>query len=597
MTELPVWDLTDLYKSADDEKMSTDIDNVIENAKLFADEYRGKICGLSAAEFAGSIIKYNDICASAGLVSSYSHLLHAADSRPPEHGALLQRVSEKMAELNQYLIFFTLEIVEIADDKFDEMMLDGEISKWRMFLIQTRAEKPHRLTEPEEKILSEKSVTGRRAFVRLFDETIQSATYPLTENGEEKDVQMEILLARLYSPDRELRAGAAEAMTAGLKKNQKLYTYITNTLLHDKAVNDRLVKFDRPESARHQDDCVSTETVDVMINAVTDRFDIVGRYYKLKREILGLDTLYHYDRYAPIALDTKLVEWNDAVEIVKAAYDEFSPDFGIMANKFFDNSWIDVGPRPGKRGGAFCAGITPDHHPYLLLNFQGKKRDVMTLAHEMGHGIHDLLAAQNPYLQYHPSLAAAETASVFGEMMTFRKLLQADGDANSKLSLLTGKIEDIFATVFRQSSMYKFEQELHTARRRDGELTVEAISEIWQRNVQAMFGNSVTMGEGHSYWWMYIPHFIHTPFYVYAYAFGQLMVMALYAEFNKTGDDFIPGYRAMLQAGGTLRPDELMQIAGININRPEFWAEGLAAIEQLVIEAEKAWEDIKFARK
>ena len=593
MSELPVWDLTDLYNGADDEKMSTDIENVIASAKNFADEYRGKINGLSACELAISIKKYNDICANAGLVSSYSHLLHAADSRPAEHGALLQRVSEKMAELNQFLIFYTLEIVEIDDAKFDLMMLDGEMHKWRMFLIQTHAEKPHRLTEPEEKILSEKSVTGRRAFIRLFDETIQSATYPLKEDDTVKDVQMEVLLARMYNPDRALRQGAAEAITAGLQKNEKLYTYITNTLVHDKAVNDRLVKFPRPESARHLDDCVSTETVDVMINAVADRFDIVARYYNLKREILGLDTLYHYDRYAPIAQDTKLVEWDDAVELVKSAYNEFSPDFGVMANKFFDNSWIDVGPRPGKRGGAFCAGITPDHHPYLLLNFQGKKRDVMTLAHEMGHGIHDLLAAQNPYLQYHPSLAAAETASVFGEMMTFRKLLQTNGDAHSKLALLTGKIEDIFATVFRQSSMYKFEQELHTARRRDGELTTEAICGIWQANVQAMFGNSVTLGEGHSHWWMYIPHFIHTPFYVYAYAFGQLMVMALYAEYNKTGNNFIPGYRAMLQAGGTLRPDELMQIAGIDINRPEFWAEGLAAIEQLVIEAEKAWGEIK----
>ncbi|HEY3379640.1 MAG TPA: M3 family oligoendopeptidase [Armatimonadota bacterium] len=598
MTDNPqvTWNLADLYAGVDDPKLEQDLTTLEERAQAFAAQYRGTVGVLSPADFAAALTGYEQLLHDAQFSGAFAELLFSADSLAPAHGALMQRVQERSVAIQQHLIFFELELIEIPDERFAHLLTDPTVAGYQHYLEHERAARPHRLSEPEERILMEKSTTGSEAFSRLFDEIIAAATFSMTVNGETTTMTESEILTKLYSPDRALRRAAAEGISAGLQERTRLFTFITNTLAYDKAVNDRLTHFDGAEGARHLADEVDTATVHTMLDTCVAHFDTVARYYTLKREILGLDTLYHYDRYAPIQLDEAPISWDEAKDTVLNAYTQFTPDMGRMAARFFDERWIDAEVRPGKRGGAFCAGIAPDWHPYVLTNFLGKKRDVMTLAHELGHGVHDLLASGQHFLQYHPSLAAAETASVFGEMLTFNALLAETSTPSEQLALLTGKIEDIFATVFRQTAMYRFEQGLHAARRERGELPTEAINDIWQRSVQEMFGESVTMGEGHEVWWMYIPHFIHTPFYVYAYAFGQLLVMALYARYQQEGDAFVPHYLDVLRAGGSQRPADIMAAAGIDISQRSFWEGGLKMIDELVTQAEQVWQQVREMR-
>ena len=588
------WNLNDLYTGVDDPKIDQDLAALEVRAQQFAETQRGRLATLTPAEFGQVLVQYESILRDEQFPGAFAQLLFAADTSQPAHGALMQRVQERgVAIQQQHLLFFELELIELDDPQFDSLLTDPTTAQYRHYLEQARAARPHRLTEPEERILLEKSTTGRDAFSRMFDEIISGATFQFTLDGETIELTESEILTRLYAPRREIRRAAAEGLTAGLEQNSRLYTYITNTLVYDKAVDDRLTHFETPEGARHLSDEVETATVHTMLDTCVAHFDTVARYYTLKRDILGLDKLYHYDRYAPILEDETVVPWEEARATVLDAYTRFSPQAGEMINRFFAERWIDADTRPGKRGGAFCAGIAPDWHPYVLMNYLGKKRDVMTLAHELGHGLHDLLASQQHFMQYYPSLAAAETASVFGEMLTFNALLEQTKEPRAKLALLTGKIEDIFATVFRQTAMYRFEQDLHAARRAQGELTTDAISDIWQRNIQTMFGDAVEMGDGHKIWWMYIPHFIHTPFYVYAYAFGQLLVMALYARYQRDGEAFVPRYLDLLRDGGSKRPAQIMADAGIDISRREFWEDGLRTIDELVTEAEEAWAAAK----
>ncbi|HEX2948495.1 MAG TPA: M3 family oligoendopeptidase [Armatimonadota bacterium] len=582
------WNLSDLYSGVDDPKITQDLDTLETRANAFAQQYRDKIVRLSPHDFGKALVEYEGILHDMQFPGAYAELIFSADSLTPANGALMQSVQERSVAIQQHLLFFELEMIAIPDEQFATVLTDPTVAAYRHYLEHERAARPHRLSEPEERILLEKSTTGRDAFSRLFDESIADAVFSMTVNGETSTMTESEILSKFYDPDRTVRRAASEGLTEGLKQRARLFTFITNTLAYDKSVDDRLTHFDNPEAARHLADEVDTDIVHTMIDTVADHFGTVARYYRLKRGILGLDTLYHYDRYAPIIEDETTVAWDDAKQTVLDAYRQFSPTMSDMATRFFDERWIDAEVRKGKRGGAFCAGIAPDWHPYVLTNFLGKKRDIMTLAHELGHGVHDLLAAGQKFLQYYPSLAAAETASVFGEMLTFNAVLAGTTDPKQRLSLLTGKIEDIFATVFRQTAMYRFEQGLHTARREQGELTTDTINEIWQQNLQAMFGDSVIMGEGHEVWWMYIPHFIHTPFYVYAYAFGQLLVMALYARYQQEGESFVPHYLDILRAGGSESPAAIMAAAGIDISQRSFWEGGLKMIDDLVAQAEDA---------
>ncbi|HEY3417224.1 MAG TPA: M3 family oligoendopeptidase [Armatimonadota bacterium] len=594
MTETPqvTWNIHDLYSSVDDPKIDRDLDDVEGRARQFSERYRGRVSALSSAEFAAALTEYEQILHEETFPGAFAQLLFSADTLVPAHGALMQHVQERAVAIANHLLFFDLEVIEIPDDRFTIFLTNPTVAEYRHYLEEKRITRPHRLSEPEERILLEKSTTSHDAFSRLFDEVVNSSTFSMTVNGETTQMTEAEILSKLHDASREIRAAAAEGITNGLREKSRIYTFITNTLAYDKSVEDRLRHFPHPEANRHLDDEVDTETVHTMISACTDHFGTVARYYRLKREILGLPTLYHYDRYAPISLEERQIPWEDARRMVEESYTNFAAEVGEKIQQFFVQRWIDAEVRPGKRGGAFCMGIAPDWHPYVLTNFLGKPRDVMTLAHELGHGIHDLYAADQHYLQYYPSLAAAETASVFGEMLTFRDLMAHTASPRERLALLTGKVEDIFATVFRQTAMYRFEQELHTARRERGELPQEAISEIWQRNIQAMFGDSVEMGEGHQVWWMYIPHFIHTPFYVYAYAFGQLLVMALYARYREEGPSFVPHYLDILRAGGSARPADIMARAGIDIRQRSFWDGGLRMIDALVSEAETAWHEM-----
>jgi len=587
MTTPPiVWQLTDLYQGADDPKISADLQALATRATDFAAQYRGRIAALTPQEFGAALTAYEGLMRASAFPQAYAQLVFAGDTLPPMHGALLQQVQELSVAFGKHLIFFELEFLAIADEAFDHLLTDPTVAEYRHYLEQVRIGRPHRLSEAEERILLEKSTTGREAFSRLFDETISAATFPLTTDGETAHLTEQEVLTRLYSPERDVRRQAAKSLTTGLRERRRLFTSIMNTLVYDKSVDDRLLHYDTPESARHLSDEVDTATVHTMLDTCVAHYGTVARYYGIKREILELDTLYHYDRYAPILSDETLISWDAARDTVLSAYRDFSPQLGDLVQRFFAEAWIDAEVRPGKRGGAFCMGIAPNWHPYVLVNFLGKKRDVMTLAHELGHGVHDLLAADQHFLQYYPSLAAAETASVFGEMLTFNKLLAGDLPPRERLSLLTSKIEDIFATVFRQTAMYRFEQALHAARRERGELPTEAINALWQENIQAMFGASVTLGEEHALWWMYIPHFIHTPFYVYAYAFGQLLTMALYARYQQEGAAFVPQYLEILRAGGSARPTEIMARAGIDITQRAFWDGGLRMIDALVAQAD-----------
>ncbi|HOF88563.1 MAG TPA: M3 family metallopeptidase, partial [Armatimonadota bacterium] len=408
------WDLSDLYAGVDDPAIDAALAALAARAETFAAEMRGTVGALTAEAFAGALTTYEGLLRDLEFPGAYAMLLFSGESTNPAHGALLQRVQERAVAIQQHLLFFELELIAIPDDAFAALLAHPVTATYRHYLTHARAERPHRLTEPEERILLEKSATGREAFSRLFDETIAAATFPMADGEGVTRITEAEILANLHDPRREVRRAAAAGLTAGLREHSRLYTYITNTLVYDKAVTDRLARFPHPEAARHLADEVDTATVHTMLDACVAHFDTVARYYRLKRRLLGVDRLAHYDIYAPLRRDDAPVPWEEACAIVQGAYTRFDADVGRLIARFFAERWIDAAARPGKRGGAFCLGISPDWHPYVLTNYLGRTRDVMTLAHELGHGLHDLLAAEQHHLQYHPSLAAAETASVFG---------------------------------------------------------------------------------------------------------------------------------------------------------------------------------------
>ena len=583
------WNLADLYTES--AKVNDDLLKLKERALLFAVK-NADISNIEKADFSVTVKEFESILESLAYPASYAELLYNENSSE-ENGALLNFVMEEMTIISKELVPFELQIVNLSDEKFAELMDDNsDMKSYRHYLEKERKSRPHRLNASEEQIVMDKSLTGREAFSRLFDETITNTKFYLGSGDDKEEMSESQVLSLLHSSDRDTRKAASVSLTEGLKSKNHVLVYITNTLLKDKEINDRLFKYDRSESSRHESDDVQTAVVDTMISTVAANFQIVERYYKLKARILGFSPLYHYDRYAPISLKEADISWEESKDIVIKAYDDFSPDFGEKASKFFDEQWIDAFPKEGKRSGAFCAGITPSHHPYVLTNFLGKDRDVMTVAHELGHGIHDLFASKQTYLNYHPSLAAAETASVFGEQLTFDMLKAREGITNEeKLSLVCGKIEDTFATVFRQTAMYRFERAVH-ARRKEGEIPANVIGDIWQEKLQEMFLDSVIMEDDHKFWWSYIPHFIHTPFYVYAYAFGQLMVMALYGKYKEMGKDFIPQYRELLSMGGSDNVVNIMSKSGFDITDKDFWQSGLSSIEGMVKEAEDLFKTI-----
>ncbi|MBE2234276.1 MAG: M3 family oligoendopeptidase [Anaerolinea sp.] len=576
------WNLADLYAGMDDPQLDADLDTCDAEAQAFQADYRGRVASLSAAELAALIARYETLNERMGRIGAFAGLNWTQNTEDPARGALMQRVTERGARLSQELVFLELELAAAPDDSAAAWLADPALARWQHWLEVVRIFRPHLLSEPEEKLLTEKSVTGAAAWVRFFEETHGAARYEL--DGEQ--LSRDQVLSKLFDQDRDLRRRAAAAVTAGLAAMQRTNTYIFNTLLADKASDDRLRSYPTWISGRNLGNQVDDRTVAALIDAVTGRYDLVARYYRLKRRLLGLEELFDYDRYAPLPAADRFYSWEQAQQIVLDAYGRFHPRMAEVAGWFFDGRWIDAPPRPGKMGGAFSHGTVPSAHPYILLNYEGKPRDVMTLAHELGHGVHQKLAGVQGVLLADTPLTTAETASVFGEMLVFQSLMAQESDPAMRLGMLTGKIEDSFSTAFRQISMNRFEHAMHSARREEGELTSERFNELWLATQRAMFGDSVTMSEDYGLWWSYVPHFLGTPGYVYAYAFGELLVLALYARYQQEGGDFPERYLAMLTAGGSDWPHQIVKPLGVDLTDPGFWSNGLDILEGMVAEAE-----------
>ncbi len=576
------WDLTDLYMGLDDPAIEQDITTAITEAETLASTYKGRIAHLSPEEMLAMITLYASMLERFYKAGSYANMLWTTNTEEASYGALMQSIRERGAQLEQMLVFIELEWANTPDDQAQSLIHSPELAAYRHWLDVTRQRKPYLLSEAEERILSEKSVTGSSAWSRFFNEVHGAARFDY--NGE--DVPLQIVLQDLYSIDRDTRAAAAEAATVGLQSMSRTTTYVFNTLLADKASNDRLRGYPSWVTARNLSNEVDDDSVQALIDAVTGRYDIVDRYYKLKANLLDLDELYDYDRYAPLPTADKFYGWDDAQSIVLEAYHKFHPQLGEIAGHFFDKGWIDAPVRSGKRGGAYATPTVPSVHPYVFMNYQGKARDVETLAHELGHGVHMYLSRKQGILQAGTPLTTAETASVFGEMLVFQDLLSKETDPAIRLAMMTSKIESSFATVFRQVAMNRFEDAIHTARRQQGELTTEQFNAFWLETQQDMFLDSVTLTDNYAIWWSYIPHFINSPGYVYAYAFGELLVLALYARYEEVGVDFADAYIDMLSMGGSDWPDEIVKPLGVDLTNPSFWSDGLHILDDFVSQAE-----------
>jgi oligoendopeptidase F len=580
------WDLADLYAGPEDPRIEADLAAALAGAQRFAERHRGGVGKLSAHDLSAAVAELEAIGERAARPACFAQLLFAADTSAPRHGALLQRVQERSTEIRNALVFFELEWVGLEDGAAGALLVDPALAQRRHFLESMRRYRPHVLGESEEKLVEELANTGRRAFSRLFDEMVASMRFQVKHAGETRELGEEEVLSLLYVPERELRREAARSLTEGLRSNARPLAFIFNTLVQDKAVDDRLRRYPDPLASRHLANEIDPTSVDALLAACVAHYPLVARYYRLKARLLGIPQLEDFDRYAPLAEKGGTQSWSDARAIVTAAYRDFSPELAGVAEAFFERRWIDAELREGKRGGAFCASTLPSVHPYVLLNYTGNQRDVMTLAHELGHGVHQSLAAPRGLFEQDTPLTLAETASVFGEMLVFRRLLREESDPEVRLALLCGKIEDAFATVFRQVAMTRFEQSLHAARRSEGELPIPRVNELWLAANRPMFGDSVALSEDYGWWWLYIPHFVHSPFYCYAYAFGELLVLALLRRYDEEGAAFVPRYLELLRAGGSDSPERLLSGIGLNVADPSFWSGGLSLLEDLVAQAE-----------
>lgn len=574
------WSLDDLHEGPEDVKDC--LAAVDADAESFAEAYQGRIGELDAGSLAEALETFASIQDQLGRAYAYAYLHWSTDTNDGDRGALLQSVREAYSRIQQKLVFVEVEWAAVDEERAERLLSEDALADYRHFLEVEHQKKEYVLSEPEEKVLSEKEITGKDAWTRFFDETLGAGRYEL--EGEEL-TQQEIL-SKLYEPDREVRRSAALSFTEGLKEHLRSLTFVFNTLLADKASTDRLRGHDHWLERRNLSNEVDDETVQALIDAVTGRYDLVARFYRLKKQLLGVEELYDYDRYAPVRKADTTYSWDEARELVLAAYEDFHPEMAQTARHFFDDGWIDAAIDPGKRSGAFSHGTVPSAHPYVLLNYTGKPRDVQTLAHELGHGVHQFLAREQTIFHHSTPLTTAEMASVFGEMLVFQRLMRNEDDPENRLAMLVAKIEDTLATVFRQVAMNRFEHRIHTERREQGELQPEQFSEHWMDTQADMFEGSVTLGDHYRYWWSYIPHFLHTPGYVYAYAFGELLVLALYARYEDAGSDFADRYLDLLRAGGSDWPHELVGRVGVDLEEEAFWQRGLSQIESLIERAE-----------
>jgi oligoendopeptidase F len=587
--ESVAWDLAPLLNGAGGGDPQAACDAMLaeaqERADAFSSRYAGKVSELDAGALAEAMTELAAIHELAGRVGNYAALAFSTDTADPKIGALMQRVQEKGTQIETALLFFELEWAAIDDDTADALLAGDGLDFCRHYLRGLRRYRPHLLSEPEEKLLAEKSLTSNSAWQRLFAEQTSALTVDL---GEGEPVGLETALARLHSPDREVRKHAAAAVTEALRPGLRTRAFIFNTLLADKMVNDRLRSYPHWLASRNLSNEASDESVEALVQACVNRYELPRRWYRLKAQMLDIDRLADYDRMAAVTQDETTFGWEESVDLVLDSYKAFSPELGEVAEVFFKEPYIDAPPRPAKRGGAFCAYTVPSAHPYLMLNHTGRRRDVLTLAHELGHGVHASLARPQGVFHQGTPLTLAETASVFGETIVFGRLLEQAPSAESRLSLLSESIEGSIATVFRQVAMNRFEHSMHTERRETGELSVDRIGELWATSQEDLLGDAVEVTEDYRLWWSYVPHFLNTPGYVYAYAYGQLLALSVYARYEEEGEGFVPAYLELLSSGGSKSPEELGAIVGIDLADPGFWDRGLDLVERQLEAAEAA---------
>ncbi|MDN3563231.1 M3 family oligoendopeptidase [Paeniroseomonas aquatica] len=587
---LPEWDLSDLYASLEDPKLTADLDQAELDGKALAARYAGKLGGLPGDGLAEAIAALERIEEVLGRAMSYGQLVFAGDATDPANGRFYQTLQERVTAISSHLIFFTLELNRLEDAEIERKLAGSRaLERWRPWLRDLRVFRPHQLSDELERLLHEKEVTGRSAWNRLFDETIAGMTVKVGPAGQEEELTVSAALNRLSDRDRAVRAAAAEGISAAFGSRVRLFSLITNTLAKDKEIIDSWRQYPRPGSSRNRANMVEDEVVDALVTAVRASFPRLShRYYAMKAKWLGLEKLQHWDRNAPLPDEQdRSIPWPQAVKTVLDSYRAFSPELAEIGARFFSAPWIDAALRPGKSGGAFAHPTVPSAHPYLLLNYHGKARDVMTLAHELGHGVHQVLAGRQGYLLSGTPLTLAETASVFGEMLTFRGLLDAEGDPARRRLMLAGKVEDMLNTVVRQIAFYRFETLLHEERRQ-GELSSDRIAELWMQVQHESLGPAFDFTEDYGVYWAYIPHFVHSPFYVYAYAFGDCLVNALYGVYRDgVVPDFQQKYLELLKAGGTLRHKDLLAPFGLDASDPGFWQRGLDVIAGFIDELEQ----------
>ncbi len=579
------WDLEPLVGGEGPEGVEPRLAEAQRRAEAFAGRYAGKVGELDLEGLRQAMEELAEIHDLVGRAASYAALRFSTDTAEPANGALLQLAQERGTAIETTLLFFELEWAALPDERAEQLLAGEGLDFCRHHLRNVRRYREHLLSEPEEKILAEKSLTGAGAWARLFEELTSAIEVELPD---EERVALDVALSRLALPDRKVRRAAAEAVSEALAPGLRTRAFLFNTLLADKGIDDRLRHYSHWLAARNLANEASDESVQALIEAVRARYEIPRRWYRLKAKLLGIGRLADYDRMASVIEDQATFSYAQAREIVLDCYSSFSPELGQVAAAFFEERRIDAPVRPAKRGGAFCASAVPSVKPYVLLNFTSQRRDVLTLAHELGHGVHFALAARQGIFHQSTPLTLAETASVFGETVVFERLLAEDTAPASRLALLAENLEDTIATVFRQVAMNRFEDLVHTARRDEGELSVERFGELWAGSQSELLGDSVELTEGYSSWWSYIPHFIGTPGYVYAYAYGQLLALSVYERYEQEGAALVPQYLELLAAGGSKSPENLGRIVGIDLSDPGFWDAGLDLVERQLIQAEEA---------
>jgi len=582
------WRLSDLLDGGGPERATELLDAALERAERFAQRYRGALATIDSAGLREAMAELAEIYDLAGRAGSFAGLSFSTDTTDPQRGALLQSIQERGTRLETLLLFFDLEWAALDDERAEELLAGEGLDFARHHLQTARRYRPHLLSEPEERIISEKALSAHAAWTRLFAEQTAAIEVAL---GDEK-LTLDVAISRLLLPSRESRRKAAEAVTRALEPGLRTRASIYNALLVDKATEDRLRSYPHWLSERNLANEASDESVAALIAAVRARYELPRRWYRLKATLLGIDRLADYDRMAPLAAEEVEITWPQARELVLTGYGAFSSELGALVERFFAEPWIDAPPAAGKRGGAFCSYTVPSVHPYVLLNYTSRRRDVLTLAHELGHGVHASLAARQGIFHQGMPLTLAETASVFGESLIFASLLESSPTPGARLSLLAENVEDAIATVFRQVAMNQFEDRVHTRRREQGELSVEGFAELWTATQAELLGDSVELTADYGCWWSYIPHFINTPGYVYAYAYGQLLALSVYERYLEEGRGFEQRYIELLAAGGSRSPEALGTIVGIDLTDPGFWDSGLDLVERRVAQAEAAAAEV-----